>query len=128
MHVEEATARGRLYHLPSGYPALVVPKEDIRAVGTADPIHDASEQQRLDRKEVYCPDGTLVSGELFTFDDPEERLPALDRLEGFDPGRPSLYRRVLIPAETSGGAGVLAWAYVIEESSGIYLPDGRWPS
>ena len=127
-HVEEAKVRGRLYDLPSGYPALVVPKEDIRAAGTADPIYDASEQQRLDRAEVYRPDGTLVSGELFVFDDPEERLPALDRLESFDPSRPSFYRRVLIPAETSGGAGVLAWAYVIEESRGIYLPGGRWRS
>jgi hypothetical protein len=34
----------------------------------------------------------------------------------------------LIPIHTIGGAGVLAWAYVIEESSGTYLPDGRWPS
>ncbi len=126
--VEEATARGRLYELPSGYPALVVPKQDIRAIGTADPILDASEQQRLDRTGVYRLDGTRASGELFTFEDPEERLPALDRLEGFDPGRPSLYRRVLIPAETSGGFGVLAWAYVIDESSGIYLPRGRWPA
>ena len=106
----------------------MVPKEDIRAVGTADPIHDASEQRRLNHAEVYRPDGTIVSGELLTFDDPGERLPALDRLEGFDPGRPSLYRRVLIPVEASGGVGVLAWAYVIEKSSGTHLPGGRWPS
>ena len=106
----------------------MVQKEDIRATCTADPIRDASEQQRLDRAGVYRSDGALVFGELFTFDDPEERLPARDRLEGFDPGRPSLYRRVLIPAETSGGASVLAWAYVIEESSGTHLPGGRWPS
>lgn len=26
-------------------------------------------------------------GELLTFDDPETRLPAIDRLEGFHPGR-----------------------------------------
>ena len=88
---EEATARGRLYDLPAGYPALVVPKEDIRAVGTADPIHDASEKQRLGRTGAHRPDGALVFGKLFTFDDPEERLPALDRLEGFNPGRPCLY-------------------------------------
>jgi gamma-glutamylcyclotransferase (GGCT)/AIG2-like uncharacterized protein YtfP len=105
-----------------------VPREDLRAIGTADPIHDALEQRRLDLTGVYRADGTLVYGELFTFDDPEERLPALDRLEGFDPSRPSLYRRVLIPTETSGGAVVLAWAYVIEETSGTYLPGGRWPS
>jgi gamma-glutamylcyclotransferase (GGCT)/AIG2-like uncharacterized protein YtfP len=105
----------------------VVPKEDIHATGTADPTHDALEQQQLNLTRVHRPDGTLVHGELFTFDDPEGRLLALDRLEGFDPSRPGLYRRVLIPTETSGG-GVLAWAYVIEESSGTYLPGGRWPS
>ena len=86
LHALEATVRGRLYHLPSGYPALVVPE-----------------------------------------DDPGERLPALDRLEGFVPAGQSLYRRVLIPAETSGGDGVLAWAYVIEGTSGTCLPGGSWP-
>jgi gamma-glutamylcyclotransferase (GGCT)/AIG2-like uncharacterized protein YtfP len=100
----------------------------MRAVGTADPIHDVLEQQRLNLSKVYRPDGTLVYGERMIFDDPEVRLPELDRLEGFDPARPSLYRRVLIPTHTTGGAGVLAWAYVFEESSGTYLPDGRWPS
>jgi gamma-glutamylcyclotransferase (GGCT)/AIG2-like uncharacterized protein YtfP len=126
LRVEEATVRGRLYDLPSDYPALVVPKEDVRAIGTADPTGDATEQQRLAHEQVYRPDGTLVSGELLTFGDPEERLTALDRLEGFDPARPSLYRRVLIPAETSGGDGALAWAYVIERASGTYLHGGRW--
>ena len=127
LRVEEATVRGRLYDLPFGYPALVVPEEDVRAVGTADPVHDASEQQSLGHTGARLPDGPRVSGELFMFDDPEDRLPALDRLEGFDPGKPSPYRRVLIPAETSSGAGVLAWAYVVEKPSGVYLPGGRWP-
>jgi gamma-glutamylcyclotransferase (GGCT)/AIG2-like uncharacterized protein YtfP len=127
LRAEEATVRGRIYDLPSGYPALVVPDEDVHTVGTADPVKDAFEQQRLGRADVYRPDGTLVYGELLSFDDPKERLPALDRLEGFDPGKPSPYRRVLIPAKTSGGAGVLVWAYVTEGSSGIHLPGGRWP-
>ncbi len=125
--VEEATARGRLHHLPSGYPALVVPKEDIRATGTANPIRDASERQRLGQAGVHRSDGPLVFGELFFFDDPEERLPALDRLEGFSPCRSSLYRRVLILTEIPGGAGVPAWAYVTEEPTGTPLPGGRWP-
>jgi gamma-glutamylcyclotransferase (GGCT)/AIG2-like uncharacterized protein YtfP len=125
LRAEEATVRGRLYDLPSGYPALVVPEEDVRATGTADPLEDASEQQ-LGHDGAQRPEGTLVSGELLTFDDPEERLPALDRLEGYDPAGPSLYRRVLIPAETSGGEGVLAWAYVSEGTSGTYLPGGSW--
>jgi hypothetical protein len=37
LSAEEARTRGRLYHLPFGYPALVIDEEDIRAVGTADP-------------------------------------------------------------------------------------------
>ena len=127
LHAQEATVRGRLYDLPSGYPALVVPEGDVRTVGTTDPLGDASTQLRLGRDGVNRRDGTLVSGELLTFDDPGERLPALDRLEGFEPAGPSLYRRVLIPAETSGGDGVLAWAYVIEGTAGTYLPGGSWP-
>jgi len=127
LRVEEATVRGLLYDLPSGYPALVIPEEDIRAVGTADPAYDAARQQTLGRTEVRRPEAPRVFGELFTFDDPEERLPALDRLEGFDPTGPSPYRRVLIPVETPSGAVILAWAYVTEESSGNHLPGGRWP-
>ncbi len=125
--VEEASVRGRLYDLPLGYPALVVPEEGIRAVGTADAAGDVSEQARLNRAAVRRADGPRVHGELFTFDDPGERLPALDRLEGFDPDGPSPYRRVLVPVETAGGAGVLAWAYVTAGSSGTHLPGGRWP-
>jgi len=43
--------------------------------------------------------------------DPENRLPAIDRLEGFHPlsacraqagGGPCLYRRVLVPAQANG--------------------------
>ena len=127
LRVEEATVRGRLYDLQFGYPALVVPEEDIRAVGTADPVSDASGQQTLGRTEDSRPEEPLVFGELFMFDDAEDRLPALDRLEGFDPTGPSPYRRVLIPARTSDGATVPAWAYVVEKSAGTRLPGGRWP-
>ena len=129
LHVEVATVRGWLYDLPFGFPALVVPEEDVSATGSADPIHDASEQQRLNDTGVHRSDGPRVFGELFTFDDPEERLPALDRLEGFDPdGGPNLYRRVLVPVETAQRAHVSAWVYAIEKPSGVYLPAGRWPS
>jgi hypothetical protein len=37
-----------------------------------------------------------VYGELLTFDDPEIRFPAIDRLEGFSPNARSLYRRALV--------------------------------
>ena len=52
LRVEEATVRGLLYDLPSGYPALVIPEEDIRAIGTANPVYDAARQQTLGRTEA----------------------------------------------------------------------------
>ena len=129
LRVEEATLRGELYDLPFGFPALVVPEEDVCAAGSADPIHDALEQRRLNDTGVHRPDGPRVYGELFTFDDPEARLPALDRLEGFEPGGgPNLYRRVLVPVETTDGTYIAAWVYAIEKPSGIHLRGGRWPS
>jgi gamma-glutamylcyclotransferase (GGCT)/AIG2-like uncharacterized protein YtfP len=128
LRVDEAAVRGDLYDLPFGYPALVVPEESIHVVGTADPTRDAEEQRRLDRELVALPEGPRVLGELFAFDDPESRLPPIDRLEGFDPADASShYRRVLLPVETSENSSVLAWAYVVEASSGAYLPGGSWP-
>ena len=128
LRVEEAAVRGDLYDVLVGYPALVVPGESIYAFGTCSPTRDAKEQWRLGRGPVLLPEGPRVLGEIFAFDDPESRLPAIDRLEGFDPADASShYRRVLLPVETNEGSGILAWAYVVEESSGTYLPGGRWP-
>jgi gamma-glutamylcyclotransferase (GGCT)/AIG2-like uncharacterized protein YtfP len=121
--------RGRLYDLPFGFPALVVPEEDVQAVGTADYLANAEIQDSVEAgpREAHS-DWDTVYGELFVFDDPEERLPTLDDLEGFRPGEKSFYRRVLIPATlTEKGAHVMAWAYAIESASGLYLPSGRWP-
>jgi gamma-glutamylcyclotransferase (GGCT)/AIG2-like uncharacterized protein YtfP len=127
--VQEATVRGRLYELPLGFPALIVPEADVLATGTMDYLADADTQNRVRaNSHVISPGWDTVHGELLTFDDPEERLPALDDLEGFRPGEESLYRRVLIPVtlpETN--ATVLAWTYVGEAASGVYLPGGRWP-
>lgn len=129
LRIEEAKVRGELYDLPLGYPALVVPEESIHAVGTGDPAGDTEEQQRLGHMtEVQSPDGPRVLGELYSFDDPESRLPSIDGLEGFDPeDSSSHYRRVLLPVETSEGSVFLAWAYVVEASSGAYLSGGSWP-
>ncbi len=66
---------------------------------------------------------------LRTFDDPVIRLPAIDRLEGFYPGGPCLYRRVLVPILVNG-AVLPAWLYVGENSmSRRFTPLGesRWP-
>ena len=126
----EATVRGRLYDLPYGYPALVVPKEDIRATGATDYPADAEKGRVAEAGSQEALSGWgIVYGEVLGFDDPGERLPALDSLEGFRPDEKSFYRRVLIPAMLAQtGATVLAWAYAIESESGVYLPGGRWPT
>lgn len=55
-------------------------------------------------------------GELLTFNDPETRLPAIDRLEGFHPDDSSLYRRVLVPVCIDHDMMLPVWAYVAGES------------
>jgi gamma-glutamylcyclotransferase (GGCT)/AIG2-like uncharacterized protein YtfP len=125
----EATVRGRLYELPFGFPALVVPEADVRATGTTDYLADAEASHEEAEPSEMPSSWDAVQGELLAFDDPEERLPVLDRLEGFRPGEKSLYRRVLIPATlTQTGTTILAWAYAIESASGLYLPGGHWPA
>ncbi|MEP0765511.1 MAG: gamma-glutamylcyclotransferase [Fimbriimonadia bacterium] len=66
---------------------------------------------RLPNKGTGAPWGP-VYGELLTFDDPGTRLPAIDRLEGFHPGGPCLYRRVLVPVRTKETV-LQTWLYVV---------------
>lgn len=128
--VEVATARGRLYDLPFGFPALVVPKEDVYSVGTGDYPGDA----KLSHHAPVPPPRSLegwdeIQGELLLFDDPEKRLPEIDGLEGFRPGAECFYTRVLVPVTpVQGGETVLAWAYSVAEGSGVRLPGGIWPA
>ena len=129
LDIAEAAIHGDLYDLPFGFPALVVPSKSIRAFGTTSYALDTTEQHRLNASASKSAPrgGSKVLGEIFTFDDPVERLPKLDRLEGFDPDGSSLYRRVLVPVETEDKIA-LAWAYAAEKPAGEYLPTGRWPS
>ncbi len=125
----EARVEGLLYDLPQGYPALVVPEAAVLAVGTGDPLRDARGAGALYRPDLPEPKEPCAYGELYTFDDPEERLPSLDELEDFTPGDPSSpYRRVLVPVSPDGGGVTLAWAYAVRGPQGTHLPGGRWPS
>ncbi len=111
--IEAASVRGRVHRLPQGYLALVVPEEAILARGTADAAADARRQVTVVAEaELHDPTWSDVPGELLTFDDPEERLPRIDGLEGFHPGAESLYLRVLLPIRRANGLRVAAWAYV----------------
>lgn len=127
--VRGATVEGTLYDLPEGYPALVVPGNSIFDVGTADPLRDAETGRDPGRPTPPRAEGPIVFGELYAFEDPEGRLPAIDRLEGFTPGDASSpYRRVLIPTFADDGATVFAWAYVAARARGTHLPGGHWPA
>jgi gamma-glutamylcyclotransferase (GGCT)/AIG2-like uncharacterized protein YtfP len=140
--VEEAVVRGRLFETSSGIPVLEVPEEDVLAIGTTNPLADVATQSRvvacmanpeptpdrLPKKGTGAPWGP-VYGEILTFDDPEIRLPAIDRLEGFHPGGPSLYRRVLVPVQVNGTM-FPAWLYVGFPSTerGLQpLGSSHWP-
>ncbi len=127
--IQIATLRGHLYDLPFGFPALVVPQEDVITTGTTDYLADAEKQHRTAPGPTTSLRGwDTVYGELLSFDDPTERLPALDGLEGFYPRAESFYKRVLVPATLmQTGASVLVWAYAVESGSGVYLPGGHWP-
>lgn len=134
--IAEATVRGQLYELPSGIPALAVEDEDVLAQGTGDPLADAVTQREIDAG-ISVKTGhrigdvpRLVRGELVTFDDPARHIPPIDRLEGFFPGRSSLYVRVLVPVVTSSEDIVAAWCYVFPSKSlsGVTpLTGDSWP-
>ena len=123
--IQEVTVRGQLYELPSGIPILRVPAEDVLATGTRDPLADVATQERLAGGLIWMPgdDWDSVQGELMTFEDPETRLPRIDCLEGFRPGRASLYRRVLVPV-LRGADVVPAWCYVADG----FLQHGATPT
>ena len=129
---------GRLYDLPAGYPAVVIPDEAIFALGTANPTADALAQNKTDVPEVACSPGSScpagdwdeIWGELVTFPCPEDALPGLDLLEEFMPHRPydSLYQRVLVPATTATGVRP-TWIYTMgDPADGTRLHAGVWPS
>jgi len=141
LSVEPITITGRLYQFSSGIPIIEVPEAHILAHGTTDPLADVATQRRfaeqlaqhLDLQPQDAPVGDWgrVCGELLAFNDPESRLPAIDRLEGFTPGGHGLYRRVLIRALTpAGNHSYITWIYALGKSGYIINRLSRiftWP-
>jgi hypothetical protein len=96
-----------------------VPAQAVLARGTCDPEADAALLGRLDARAAEIADAPTsddgwgeIPGEIILFDDPVMRLPLLDRLEGFRPGMPSLYDRVVLPVRHATAPPLAAWAYV----------------
>ena len=116
IHIEEATIRGRLYELPSGIPVLQVPDNSVLAAGSMDPLTDVATQESFRDKLAVATDHEkdwlAIRGELMVFPDARLSLPPIDRLEGFRPGLPSLYNRVLVPVMLNDNSLIPAWCYV----------------
>jgi len=124
--IQHATVRGRLYELPSGIPALEVPKQDIIAHGSADMLEDITMQCRLGvdvPRFLECggEGWQQIEGELIILPNPERTLPPIDRLEGFVPNGVSLYRRVLVPVRLSDECITTAWCYVAGATAATML-------
>ena len=100
--IEPASTRGRLYHLPAGFPAMV---ED--AEGT-------------------------VYGEAMTFADLQAALARIDLLEGYRPEHPerSLYLRCVQPVTLlRSSLTVPGHCYIWRgplPAGAVLLPSGRW--
>ena len=119
--VAAATVVGQLFRQPDGYPMLVVPAAHVLAVGTNDPAFDVETLAEIEadelQQEAEGADWEQITGEIFSFGDPEVRLPRIDELEEFVPGGNSLYHRVIVPAMHAVIEPV--WTYV--------APEGRVP-
>lgn len=127
--IEPAFVWGRLYHLPAGYPGLVLAEGLILADGTGDPLADARRHQPMEVSSLGRPPGDWdwVSGERMTFTDPLRDLPPIDQLEAFQPDGQGLYQRGLIAVQRRGGAMATAWVYWMKRVEiGTRLPSGVW--
>ena len=122
LRICSAWLRGRLFRLSPEIPVMTVPDEDILAYGTASVAVDVAAQEKFEsfpageetaRPASGCgPGWRKVMGELLVFGDPETRLPILDSLEEFRPGRPSTYIRVLVSITLPGSLQTSAWTYI----------------
>jgi gamma-glutamylcyclotransferase (GGCT)/AIG2-like uncharacterized protein YtfP len=124
-----ARAWGRLYHVAAGcYPALEIPESAVLADGSATPSADAETSSFLGNARVVRASGDWdwVLGDWVVLRQPDQCVPVLDDYEGYCPGGPSLYRRVLIAVETAQGAAY-AWVYTKSPESGDRrLLSGSW--
>ena len=111
--IEPATVRGRIEHLPAGYPMLHVSANDVLARGSSDALADAALQDEWRKRTSSAPEGAAVEGEILGFDDPARRFARLDALEDFRAAGGGLYDRVLVWAVVKRtGLVVPAWVYV----------------
>ena len=136
--VEKAFLKGKMFQFPtSGFPVVTIPDKLILAVGTKNPWEDVKVQSDFSDTLMDCDIDALcladesaneIQGDLFTFADPEIRLPEMDWFEGYRPGRRSYYKRVLTYVCRENRKYDPAWIYIMgEKAEGLVeIPSGIW--
>jgi gamma-glutamylcyclotransferase (GGCT)/AIG2-like uncharacterized protein YtfP len=137
--VYPAHLRGKLFKLSAQIPVMELPRQDILAYGTADVLADIETQEDFESllptgetsRTFRSEDGEdwrTIRGELFIFGDPLARLPLIDRLEEFFPGRPSTYLRALVFVTMADGHKTCAWTYIAGFDTGSLeeYPEESW--
>ncbi len=118
--VEEAYLWGRMFDVNWGFPLLELHSSLTYGTGTRDIRSDLEHAVRIFRDfgsavstECLPKNGGWIPGDFMIFEDPAERLQALDQLEGFRPEDPKcLFQRVLFPVQlTKTDQWRLAWVY-----------------
>jgi len=122
--VEAASVNGVLYNSGHGFPVLCVAPGSILAVGHRDYCAGAALQARVSRKIAQFDLNGNVYGELIAFANPDFDVMPIDNLEG----QPHYSRRVLIPAKTSLGRVLAAWAYIMPRPpfGAVVIEAGTW--
>lgn len=123
---------GRLYELPSGCPALLVPPAAVLAEASLDPDAD---QVRLGAAQ-HAPSAAFshegwrpVTGHLITLADYRTVWSTLDAWEDALPAQPQLFRRVIVRIERANGVPITAWTYHVPQlpEGSRELVTGEWP-
>ena len=123
---------GRLYELPSGCPALLVPPE--ARLGDATPDAEA-DHVRLGASQhipiaAFSREGWRpVVGQLITLADYRTVWPVLDAWEDAMPDSPVLFRRAIVRIERANGVPITAWTYIVPQlpEGSRELVTGEWP-
>jgi len=128
------TARlwGRLFELPSGCPALLVPSEAVLGLATsaADEDHVRLAATQHVSPPAYSRDGWRpITGHLITFADFNTIWPTLDAWEDASPSAPQLFRRAIVRIERNNGVPITAWTYIVTQlpEHSRELVTGEWP-
>ena len=123
---------GRLYELPNGCPALVVPPAAVLAEATASAAEDHLRLgEWLHAPSPECPrEGwRAVSGQLITLADYRTAWPPLDAWEDAAPDQTRLFCRRIVRIERDNGVPVTAWTYLVPRlpAGARELVTGVWP-